>query len=229
MASVMVDGLRVPLPVAGRPALDFLNTRAGWPTQTNEYLHTYPHFAVWARERGLVDAAQCRRSLAAARRDPACAEDVRMRAMSLREALRPVLVAVQGTPATTRAGWPVVRAEAAAALSEAELVPVADDAAADGLALGDASYDGLASWRLRRGTDPVLVPYAELVLDVARLLTEPAARHVRACPMPDCGWVFADPSGRRRWCSMAWCGNRSKVRRHHARLKGADTADLVGR
>ena len=70
MASVLVDGLRVPLPVAGRPALDFLNTRAGWPTQTNEYLHTYPHLAVWARERGLVGAAQCRRSLVAARRDP---------------------------------------------------------------------------------------------------------------------------------------------------------------
>jgi predicted RNA-binding Zn ribbon-like protein len=37
--------------------------------------------------------------------------------------------------------------------------------------------------------------------------------------MPDCGWVFADPSGRRRWCSMAWCGNRSKVRRHAARAR----------
>ena len=209
MASVVVDGLRVPLPVAGRPVLDFLNTRAGWPTQTNEYLHTYPHFAVWARERGLVDAAQCRRSLAAARRDPASAEDVRLRAMALREALRPVLVAGQGTPASARAGWPVVRAEAASALEVVELAPVTDDVATE----------GLASWRLRGGTEAVLVPYVELVLDMSRLLTEPSARHVRACPMPDCGWVFADPSGRRRWCSMAWCGNRWKVRRHHARRR----------
>jgi predicted RNA-binding Zn ribbon-like protein len=208
VASVVVDGLRVPLPVAGRPALDFLNTRAGWPAQTNEYLHTYPHLVVWARERGLVDAAQCRRSLAAARRDPAAAEDVRLRAMSLREALRPVLVAAQATPGRTRAGWPVVRAEAAAAMADAELVPA------------DEPGGGLATWQLRRGTDAVLVPYVELVLDIARLLAEPAARHVRACPMPDCGWVFADPSGRRRWCSMAWCGNRSKVRRHAARAGG---------
>ena len=157
MASVVVDGLRVPLPVAGRPVLDFLNTRAGWPTQTNEYLHTYPHFAVWARERGLVDAAQCRRSLAAARRDPASAEDVRLRAMALREALRPVLVAGQGTPASARAGWPVVRAEAASALEVVELAPVTDDVATE----------GLASWRLRGGTDAVLVPYVELVLDMS--------------------------------------------------------------
>ena len=209
MASVVVDGLRVPLPVAGRPVLDFLNTRAGWPTQTNEYLHTYPHFAVWARERGLVDAAQCRRSLAAARRDPASAEDVRLRAMALREALRPVLVAGQGTPASARAGWPVVRAEAASALEVVELAPVTYDVATE----------GLASWRLRGGTDAVLVPYVELVLDMSRLLTEPSARHVRACPMPDCGWLFADPTGRRRWCSMAWCGNRAKARRYAARSR----------
>jgi predicted RNA-binding Zn ribbon-like protein len=213
MASVVVDGLRVPLPVAGRPALDFLNTRAGWPTQTNEYLHTYPHVAVWARERGLVDAERCQRALAAARRDPSGAEDVRLRAMALREALRPVLVAGQGSPAAARSGWQVVRAEAAAALREVELAPP----------VGDVT-EGLASWRLRPTTDPLLVPFAELVLDMSRLLTEPAAQHVRACPMPDCGWVFADPSGRRRWCSMAWCGNRSKVRRHHARQRTAAPA-----
>ena len=215
MASVVVDGLRVPIPVAGRPALDFLNTRAGWPVQTNEYLHTYPHVAVWARERGLVDAAQCRRSLVTARRRPEDAESVRLRALALRESLRAVLVAGQGTPASARAGWKVVRSEAAAALAELELAAEptggADDESAD--------ERGLAAWRVRATTDPVLVPFVELVRDVGRLLVDPAARHVRACPMPDCGWVFADPSGRRRWCSMAWCGNRSKVRRHAARAR----------
>jgi predicted RNA-binding Zn ribbon-like protein len=217
MASVVVDGLRVPLPVAGRPALDFLNTRAGWPVQTNEYLHSYPHLAVWARERGLVDAAQCRRSLAAARRNPAAGEDVRLRALSLRESLRAVLVESQGTAATRRAGWPVVRAETAVALGEVEL---------SALTARD-EHEGLAAWQLRADADPVLVPYAALLLDVGRLLTEPAARHVRACPMPDCGWVFADPSGRRRWCSMAWCGNRSKVRRHAARARHLETYGSV--
>ncbi|MFC7483823.1 CGNR zinc finger domain-containing protein [Luedemannella flava] len=27
------------------------------------------------------------------------------------------------------------------------------------------------------------------------------------------------PRGRRRWCSMAWCGNREKVRAHAARQR----------
>ncbi|MGW5195753.1 CGNR zinc finger domain-containing protein, partial [Kribbella sp. NPDC004138] len=39
--------------------------------------------------------------------------------------------------------------------------------------------------------------------------------HVRTCP--SCGWLFLDPRGRRRWCSMATCGNRAKVRAHAAR------------
>jgi predicted RNA-binding Zn ribbon-like protein len=45
----------------------------------------------------------------------------------------------------------------------------------------------------------------------------PAA--VRQCGSPDCVLYFFDPTGRRRWCSMAGCGNRAKARRHHARQR----------
>jgi predicted RNA-binding Zn ribbon-like protein len=46
---------------------------------------------------------------------------------------------------------------------------------------------------------------------------------VRACAAEDCDIVFVDESrsGNRRWCSMARCGNRAKVRAHRARR--ADT------
>jgi predicted RNA-binding Zn ribbon-like protein len=46
---------------------------------------------------------------------------------------------------------------------------------------------------------------------------------VRQCQSPDCVLYFFDPTGRRRWCSMAGCGNRAKARRHHARQR-ADRA-----
>jgi predicted RNA-binding Zn ribbon-like protein len=42
---------------------------------------------------------------------------------------------------------------------------------------------------------------------------------VRQCESPDCVLYFFDPTGRRRWCSMAGCGNRAKARRHHARQR----------
>ncbi|MFF0433337.1 CGNR zinc finger domain-containing protein [Streptomyces sp. NPDC004327] len=34
---------------------------------------------------------------------------------------------------------------------------------------------------------------------------------LRACPSPDCGWLFLDESGRRRWCSLATCGGGDRV------------------
>lgn len=48
-------------------------------------------------------------------------------------------------------------------------------------------------------------------------LVSSAPTGVRECQSPDCVLHFFDPSGRRRWCSMAGCGNRAKARRHHAR------------
>ncbi|MGE5829869.1 MAG: CGNR zinc finger domain-containing protein [Micromonosporaceae bacterium] len=49
-----------------------------------------------------------------------------------------------------------------------------------------------------------------------------------ACPGEICGWLFADPRGRRRWCSMAWCGNRAKARRYARRHAPGRSADRPG-
>lgn len=44
---------------------------------------------------------------------------------------------------------------------------------------------------------------------------------LRICEGADCGWLFIDESraGRRRWCSMADCGNRAKAKRHYQKKK----------
>jgi predicted RNA-binding Zn ribbon-like protein len=44
---------------------------------------------------------------------------------------------------------------------------------------------------------------------------------VKACPGPDCGWVFHDRSrnGSRRWCDMGECGNRAKGAAFRARQR----------
>jgi len=47
---------------------------------------------------------------------------------------------------------------------------------------------------------------------------------IRRCAQPPCILYFYDPSGRRRWCSMAGCGNRAKARRHYAREKTTGSA-----
>jgi predicted RNA-binding Zn ribbon-like protein len=192
VASYVVDGLVLPVSVGGHPVLDFCNTRAGWGAPTpKEYLHSYPHLARWAVENGLLPQISTA--------GPAQGRRLVGRAVALRDALYAVLV-------TGNAGepeWSVIDREVRAA----------------GPTLA-ANPDGPApaAWRL----DPTAAqaPLAAVAWSAAGFLTSPAAATVGACPGQGCGWVFADPKGRRRWCSMAWCGNRAKARRHAERVRG---------
>ncbi len=64
---------------------------------------------------------------------------------------------------------------------------------------------------------------ARVVADSAAqlLLTNPGTR-IKMCPGERCGWLFYDdsPTNRRRWCSMADCGNKAKAKKfYHANKK----------
>jgi predicted RNA-binding Zn ribbon-like protein len=50
-------------------------------------------------------------------------------------------------------------------------------------------------------------------------ITDGSFGRLKACPGRDCGWAFYDRSKNHsaRWCSMAICGSREKVRAHRAR------------
>jgi len=67
--------------------------------------------------------------------------------------------------------------------------------------------------------DPRRVRFA-VAVDAIALLGDPQRlRRVRACPGRNCGWLFLDTSGRRRWCSMDTCGSREKMRRMYERRR----------
>ncbi len=53
-----------------------------------------------------------------------------------------------------------------------------------------------------------------LARDAIDLFASPLAARIRVCEADDCGLLFVDASrpGRRRWCSMQWCGDRMKKR-----------------
>ena len=55
---------------------------------------------------------------------------------------------------------------------------------------------------------------------VALLGADELAR-VKKCRAEDCNWLFVDSSRNRsrRWCDMADCGNRAKVRRYYRRQR----------
>jgi len=209
VASIVVDGLVVPVSVAGHPALDFCNTRAGWGTPApKEYLHTHAHLSVWARENGLIEPSTVPALRRAAARDPDGAAQVVARAVAFRSALYGVLVGPGG-----RRDWDAVNLEVRAAAAGSALEP------ASARATGSAACPA-ASWRLVDQSQ-VDLPLLAVAWSAADLLTSAVVAHVAACPGAGCGWVFADPRGRRRWCSMAWCGNRNKARRHAERVREA--------
>jgi predicted RNA-binding Zn ribbon-like protein len=72
--------------------------------------------------------------------------------------------------------------------------------------------------------DPVRRALGAIALDAARMLGRPAeAARIRVCASETCSARFYDrsPAGRRRWCSMALCGNEAKARRHRERARSA--------
>ena len=119
MASVVVDGLVVPLAITDDPALNFCNTRAGWGAPApKEYLHTHAHLAVWAGHVGLLAPTVAARQRRLGEAAPEAGAAVVSRAVALRSALYAALV---GT--ASRRDWAAVNAEVRAAAAVASLSP----------------------------------------------------------------------------------------------------------
>jgi len=71
--------------------------------------------------------------------------------------------------------------------------------------------------RPKEGT--LLALLAPIALDAAFVLTRTDPGRLRRCASARCGAWFVDTSkgGRRKWCSMATCGNRAKATTHRRR------------
>lgn len=79
----------------------------------------------------------------------------------------------------------------------------------------------LQTARKWRTPEALLLPIGEAL---AKLVCTEDFSHVKACEGPACTLLFADHTRghRRRWCSMAACGNRAKQAAHRHRHKDHD-------
>src|SRR4051794_20079099 len=177
MSSRMVDGVAIPLPVAGHPGLDFCNTRAGWNgDEPKEYLRSPRVLVIWAREAGLITAQEAGRC----RVTGDAAQAVLHRTIALRDAMYRISL---GRSASS--DWDLMSTETIAARASSHLIP-------------GTPVTSPATWRLHH-TGPEL-PLLAVAAVCAELVTGPLAGTVGACPGDGCGWLFSDPRHRRRWC-----------------------------
>ncbi|MCF2529186.1 BTAD domain-containing putative transcriptional regulator [Yinghuangia soli] len=188
--AITVGGEQLPWGVGGHPALDFCNTYAGWShpgRPAADWLRHYPTLAVWAGHTDLAEDHTVAALLRQAAEDPGAAAAALAEARTFRTAVYRCLI----DPADTRAFNTV-----AAAAQEAARNAV--------FTLGS---HGLGAWRLPPSAG-LRLPLHAVARSAAELLADPRRFTICRCPAEDCGWLFLDPSGRRRWCSQAACGKR---------------------
>jgi predicted RNA-binding Zn ribbon-like protein len=111
-----------------------------------------------------------------------------------------------------------------AALAEGRRPPPADleliaGSHAEAAAAARLAPEG-GSWRMTwPAAHPRRIRFA-VAADAVQLLADAELlARLRRCPGRRCGWLFLDRSGRRKWCSMASCGSREKMRRLYERQR----------
>jgi len=197
MPSRDVSGLLLPVKVAHHPALELCNTRAWWGSEEpKEYLLTWTHVEVLAADLGITAAA----SVHGPDEGPEVEGGMLERVLDLRSDLYATITDI--APA-----WRLTRLDAAIRAGRRDL-----------------EFRGMTGgspiW-LSRSTGTSLQTFYDFARAAGNLLERP--RRIGACPR--CGWVFLDPSGRRKWCAMKWCGNRDKVQQHALRLKSGTSLE----
>ena len=196
--------------LADHCALDFLNTLATPGGVATEWIGDGEGLIAWMSGAALIDAAD-ERSIRAAFDRPEL-DQAAKEARALRKWFRELVTEQYGR--LSSAATLDVQKRLNAILREDERL----------LLLGGEESDrtrhlSRRTQRLWRRPKSVLAPVAE---EMARLLIEEDLSLVRQCGGDDCSIVFLDrtKAHRRRWCSMAACGNRAKVAAFRARAAG---------
>jgi predicted RNA-binding Zn ribbon-like protein len=191
--------------VAGRLALDFANLA---PSSHHLSWDQFVSFLIDARLVTENRAAQLRSLLLT---DPQAVDAVLLRILRLRESLRAIFGSIVSEKPFPAAWVEPVNQILRITEGHDELVLHQDV-----WSLQFVAREGGLEWLL-----------AAIARSAAELLVEGPAAPIRRCANASCRLFFYDDSRtqRRRWCSMAVCGNRHKVatflRRHQGRSKEA--------
>lgn len=198
--------------LAGAAGLDFLNSVAT-PAEdmTIDWLDSGDGLLAWLRQAQLAPAE----TLDALRLQamPGELDRVAEQARDLRAWFRTFVNERRGRP---------LAADDLRALAPLNQLLQRDEAFSQIVVAGPGRGSGLALQTTRRWRSPesLLLPIGHAL---ANFVCGENFADVKACEGPNCTLMFVDHTrGRkRRWCSMAICGNRSKAAAHRQRHKAA--------
>ena len=178
---------------SGRLALDFVATVGNRRQAPHDRWREAGDLARWCREAGLLEEA------------PKVSEAKLEAGRRLREAIYRLLQAA-------RQGEEPAPGDIEALNRAAARPPLAPR-------LGSSGHD--FTWHAARPLEAVLAAVAR---DAVELLAGDRIPRVRECAEVSCTILFLDGSrpGKRRWCAMARCGNRSKKAAFRRRHKNPD-------
>lgn len=188
--------------------IEFTRT-VGWEDRDREddELADYRALVDWAEDRGVLEAVDAQGLRRRAAAHPRLAARVFRRAIELRSLVYRIFSAIGSgdTPASSDIG------------RLNELLPEAHRRLGIVRSVDGYEWDWLVDGELPLGC--VLWP---ILRSAGDLLTGGELDRVKLCDADDCGWLFIDASRNRsrRWCDMADCGNRAKVRRFRERQRG---------
>ena len=202
-----------PLLVGDHPALDFLNSVLKPGVETVDFLQDGASLSAWLGSSGVLDAATAADVGQWSREQQ---DALAVQARTLREELRRFLLGRSTADAPS--------------LNESDIdfinLYLRNSPLVESLSSTGTKYE----LQLRRDTSIANGVAASLAAICADLIANQPVEQVRKCENPACTlWFNDNKSGpRRRWCSMAICGNRMKVAAHRARRKDASTNGTSG-
>ena len=194
-------------------ALDFLNTKELVSGSLTDHFEKPDDAFDWLGVRGLIHVELLDRERRRAAEDPETGARALGRIRRVRDALRELTDAV----VERRKASPSALAEVNRAIRAREIIEL--EPTDDGVRVGH-----------RHVGDPIDDALARLAEPIVHEISGGRPERLRICDNDTCRWVFYDgsPTGRRRWCSMASCGNRAKAARHRARVKAGMKAEYDG-
>jgi predicted RNA-binding Zn ribbon-like protein len=194
--------------IADAPALDFLNSIATPVDEVVDWIGDGQGLIDWLRQAGWVSEHTLQQIAQEAM--PGELEMVAGQTRALRDWFRDFVLTHRGQPLSSQALKELAALNRLLARDEGFTQITVTDT--------DASKLTLAPRRRWKTPDSLLLPIAE---QLATFICDEDFSDVKSCEGASCTLIFVDHTRgkKRRWCSMAVCGNRAKAAAHRERKK----------